>query len=82
VSNRTLCLKVGLRSPEALREIKAALAARKGIKWAAEELGIGRATLNRWGEEWPAVGTLLRRYVLDAKTVGSLGGKASRESSK
>lgn len=79
MNNRTLSLKVALRSPEALSLIKAELARGKGAKAAAEALGVGRTTLARWGQSWPAVAKLLDRYTLDASAVGALGGLTTAE---
>lgn len=82
MSNRKLGHLVGLRSPEALKTIKVALATGNGVKAAAAELGVARNTLIRWGASWPSLGKLLDRYALDPATIASMGGtqtKANRD---
>lgn len=76
---RQLGMRVALREPEALEAIKRELTKGAGLKAAAEALGVGRTTLYRWGDTWPALARLLEKHTLDQSAVGSLGGSTTAE---
>jgi hypothetical protein len=82
MSNRKLALLVELKDRSALKPITKALGRGLGLKSAAEELGVSRVTLYRWGATWDAVGKLLDKHTLAPADVASLGGTTTAKNRK
>ena len=82
MSTSKIGMLVGLKDPRGLKRIERALKRGNGAKAAAEELGISRVTLYKWGEAWPAVGKLIKRHALSRAEVSSLGGSQTAENRK
>ncbi len=74
---KDLLLHMALRDQAALLVIETALAERGGVLPACESLAIGRTTLYRAAESWPALARLIKRGKMPASVIGKMGGDAS-----
>lgn len=75
MSPAALCLEMRLHSRKALETIRAELNKGKGVLAACRRLGIGRSTIYRAAEQWPALATMLESKALDRNEIAAAGVK-------